>query len=574
MRSSIPKNIARVLMMLIGAASFTSCSLNQVSAKIQNATSSSSSQKTTNVATTDSVQPATPVTPVLPTTQPNNPTSQSGKWQVTDQVTDTDNDERIESQAQIDFEAASQALQNKHYAQAIRLAATSYQAAPSDETRSLATYAASQLSPIELSTLESTITLPLEMAVIGQQRLNICASQQDNACIEALLPATATALDAIGDATTAERLRTMMTTAVQNTKQPVVALLLPLSGTDRRIGRAMLGAILQAAGIYHHAPLPFDLRIFDTKSDIHSIPNIMQDVQKMGAKLILGPLDIREIQATIPKLAETQTVMIGFSPNDEFLKQSPAAFQLSYTLPLEAEQLAQTLIALNARQIVAISPEDAYATTMIQQLQNNLSADTTLSTITFPATQTDLRTIAQKVAQISPDIIYLPTTVDAAERIASFLAQENLWCKTPGSVAPQTKFDTRKFTVCIGSSAWAPIADNHRHKSLTEALYLDYTDAAASFSADFSTQFNALYHRQPAVQEILPFVAISMLKTLPDHVWQDTETLQTAIQTLLRGQQYLILPSLRQITATGSQPFGMISTTAPILDRALTVTAQ
>ena len=112
------------------------------------------------------------------------------------------------------------------------------------------------------------------------------------------------------------------------------------------------------------------------------------------------------------------------------------------------------------------------------------------------------------MAQQSPDIVYLPTTADTAERIASFLAQENLWCKTPGSVAPNSKIDTRKFTVCIGSSAWAPIADNHRHKSLIEALYLDYTDAATSFNAEFATQFSALYHRQPAVQEVLPFAAV------------------------------------------------------------------
>lgn len=566
MYSSFYQTIARVLPLLISITALSGCTLKTASGtKVQNATAattqpSPSKPSATQTSASTSANAQTDVQ--SGTTQPD-----SGIWKVTDPV------EGTLSQAQTDYEAASQAMQNGQYAQAIKLAAQSYHAMPSDEARSMAMYAASQLSPIELTHLESSITLPLEAAVIGQLRLNICASQHDNACVAAILPATATALDAIGDAISAQRLRDMFTDA-SHSVQPVVAVLLPLSGTDRRIGRAMLGAILQAAGIYTKTPLPFALRFFDTRSDAQSIPNILADVQKLGAKLILGPLDIKESMAVIPKLAETQTVMLGFSPNGEFTKQTPAAFQFSYALTLEADLLAQTMVALTARKIIAVSPEDAYAATSIQQLQTSLPLGMTVSSVTFPANQTDLRDIAKKIAAQTPDIVYLPTTPDTAERIASFMAQENLWCKTPDTPAPTSKIDTRKFTTCLGPSTWAPIDDNHRYKSLTEAIYLDYTESATTYATDFATQFHAMYHRHPAVHEILPFVAISMLKTMPDEAWQTPETLQTSVQTLLRGQNYLMIPSLRQITATGSQPFGMISTAAPTPERTLSTVMQ
>lgn len=571
MFSSFAKICVSSFVLSFCAATFSGCTLKNIQGvKVQNATASAvqPSESVSGTAQASSVTSgSTDVSSTGETApsavQPEGTQADWGKWQVTDPVQEPDR-----SQAQLDFDAASDAVQSGQYALALKLAAQSYQAVPSDETRSLAMYAAMQLSPIELANLESSITFPLEAAVAGQLRLNTCASMHDNACVAALLPGTAMALEAIGDSASAERLRTMLARA-SNSSQPVVAVLLPLSGTDRRVGRAMLGSILQASGIYHHSSLPFDLRFFDTQSNVQTIPGILAEVQKLGARLILGPLDIQESMAVVPNLAEIQTVMLGFSPNDEFTKQSSAAFQFSYALTLEAEQLAQTIVALNVQRMVAVSPEDAYASTLVQQLQTSLPTGMAVSHVTFPQTQTDLRDIAHKIASQSPEVVYFPTSIETAERIASFLAQENLWCKTPGTPAPQSKLDTRKFTTCIGSSAWAPVADNHRYKSLHEALYLDYTDAAAVYVADFDKQFQALYHRLPAVHEILPFVAVSMLKTLPDEVWQNPESLQQGVQTLLRGQKYLMLPSLRQITSTGSQSFGMVSTTAPALERTL-----
>ncbi|MBQ9396063.1 MAG: ABC transporter substrate-binding protein [Proteobacteria bacterium] len=455
-------------------------------------------------------------------------------------------------------EQAMTAIQNSAYEQAFKLAIKSFVESPTEEARNVATYAASQLTPIELKRLGTQAETHIELAIIGQLRANVCASQNDSACLEQIIPETAQALEAIGDNEAAQQLRSLQNGV--NTSRPLVAVFLPLSGNDRKIGRAMLGAILQASGIYNHRALPFDLRFFDTKTSAESIDAMLADVRKSSAKLIIGPVDILECRAVSQKL-DAQTIMIGLSPNGEFIQNKPNVFQFSYSIKEEAQKAAQFVVSANAKNVVAIGPDDEYTKSSAQQLQISLPSTVSFETVTFPANQADLRDLASKVAKKSPDLIYYPTSADMAERIASFMAQENIWCKLPGTPQPNPKVDTRRFVSCLAPGAWAPISDGHGYKVINDAIYLDYTEAAESISAGFSDQFQSLYHRQPAVQEILPFVALSMLKSMPDSAWQSPESLQTAVESILRGHQYLMLPGFRQVMPRASKAWA-----APLSD--------
>ncbi|GEM_PF-5468482 len=462
----------------------------------------------------------------------------------------------LQEQSQKDLRDAHEQLDNAAWTQAFGLATSSYVANPGNDAKYVAMYAASQLTPIELKRLESKATTHFEQAILGEQLLVACASQKDSACVEAMLPKTTQSLEMLGDLDRAQQLRTVY--GSQSTGIPTVAVFLPLSGNDRKIGRAMLGAIIQASGVYHHQSLPFALRFFDTKSSVQSIPQIMSEAQSLGANLILGPIDVRESAAAAKALTD-ETTLISFSPNEEYLQYSPRANLFSYSLEGEMQTLAQLIVSINGANIAVVGPEDVYVNTAAQNLQTNLSVQK-VSTQTYPANQTDLRDLAKKVAKQNPDVVVFPTSVDAAERIASFLAQENLWCKRPGTPQPNAKVDARRFVTCLSTSAWSPIAKEHNYKFIVDAIYLDYAEAATSVDAQFSASFEKLYHRAPSVHEVLPYMAVSILKNLPSDSWKNPGELQSRLAELMPGHKYQMLPALRQVTSNDSASFAMQST--------------
>ena len=453
-------------------------------------------------------------------------------------------------QAQDMLAFATAQVERGEYAKAFATATESYVTAPLPGTQDVALYAASMLTPIELKRLDDHATTHFERAILGQLRLNICAGVGDDACVSALVPTTADALETIGDTAQAERLRRFAASGA--TEQPVVAVFLPLSGAERRLGRAMLGAILQRSGIYDMTPLPFALRFFDTQSSPQTIPALLAEAKALGAKAVLGPVDIRECTAAAQDLFDA--VMIGFSPNDAFVTNEDV-FQFSYSLDLEVSGMAQVAVSAGATRVAAVFPEDAYASAASARLAASMPSGIKVQEFPFAANTTDLRPVAQKIAASGADAVYMPVTAEAAERIASFLAQENLWCRTPGTPAPKAVNDNRRFITCLGASAWAPVADNHRHKFLVEALYPDYADAATALEPSFAKAFEALYHRLPSVQEVMPWIAVTMLRKLPDTAWESTESLRAALQDALQTKKYLITPGIRQITAQSSKPY-------------------
>ena len=450
-----------------------------------------------------------------------------------------------------DLEDAHAQLENAAWSQAFALATASYVANPGNDAKYVAMYAASQLTPIELKRLENKATTHIEQAVLGEQLLVACASQKDSACVEEMLLKTTQSLDMLGDSERAQMIRNVYGNS--SVSMPTVAVFLPLSGNDRKIGRAMLGAVIQASGVYHHQYLPFAMRFFDTKSSVQTIPQIMSEAQALGANLILGPIDIRE-SAAAAKALSGDTSLIAFSPNEEFLQYSTRANLFSYSLEGEMQTLAQLIVSINGANIAVVGPEDVYVNTSAQNLQSNLPSQK-VSTMTFPASQTDLRDLAKKVAKISPDIVLFPTNADTAERIASFLAQENLWCRLPGTPQPNAKVDARRFVTCLSTSAWSPIAKDHKYKFIVDAIYLDYAEAASSVDAQFSANFEKLYHRAPSVHEVLPYMAVSILKSLPSETWSHPGELQTRLSSLMPNRKYQMLPALRQVTSNDSVSF-------------------
>ena len=464
-------------------------------------------------------------------------------------------------QARSSLESAETAINNQGFAQAIQFARESYLHLPTTDAIRVANYAASRLSPIEVTRMYGAAETHFERAVLGQMRVNFCAAQNDQACLDKVLPETIESLYLIGESDNADRLSKF---GMQNgaAQTPVAAVMLPLSGKDRKIGRAMLGAMLQAAGIYNHKRMPMHLRFFDTRSSAAAIPEILAEIDKAGIRLIVGPVDIQECSATVRGLGDK--VMIGFSPNDSFVGDLNGVYQFSYAIAEEAQQVTQMLIGFNAQKIVSLSTDDAYATTTVEQLKASLPQGMRVDAFAYPAKQTDLRDLAKKAAAVAPDTVFLPVSVDVAERIMSFMAQENIWCAKPGTPQPNKK---KSFIIIfmLLLTTFIFLAGNYIDSVYYFwNTYLDYSDAANKLDTEFASGFEGLYHRSPAVHEVLPFAAITMLRNLKASDFESNTSLSQAVARIFGGTKYLMLPGARRITSAGTAPFAVDFAQTPV----------
>lgn len=456
-------------------------------------------------------------------------------------------DDVSKSQEESALDAAYDALTRGEYGAAFRLAASCFGTSDEKMARSLAVYAASQLPFASLSQLSTEPSLGSgAQKIVDKIRIFRCGN--DLACLRSPLESLGRICLREQDLVCADGVSAYF--EKKNREMPVVAAFLPLSGKDRKIGRAMLGALLLASGIFGGILPDVALRFFDTQSSSDRIPALIGEAQALGVKLILGPLDIQESFLASSRLPDG-IVMVGFSPNDEFIGNRLQAFQFSYALSQEMQALAAWLVGFQARRIAATGVEGAYADAALKQLRENLPEHVALENAFYPSDQTDLRDVAKRIASWQPDAIFLPTPAEDSERIMSFLAQENVWCRTPGTPPATAKDDMRKFVSCVATSAWAPIGDDHHYRFIVDGIYPDYAGNAAVAEANFSEEFQRLYHRKPSVYEVLPFAVFRLLAGISKTEWQNAEALRARLLALLGGQRHWMIPGMMQIGGQG-----------------------
>ena len=413
-----------------------------------------------------------------------------------------------------------------------------------ERAKQISFYAATQM---DLGTIQSSwraSTSALSRAALGLEGLRLCEVKGDEVCVDELKQGTVQALSAIGMAETASETLSWLGKKPEKGRA-IVAVALPLSGRDRRMGRAVLGGLLQAAGAYAHKGTAYDLRFFDTESDAQTLPNIVSQASSLGAHLLLGPLDVVETQAASQALASHDMVMISFSPNDGFVNER--AFQLSFSVDTEADVIARTILLKGFKSVAVAYPEGKYGDMLYDGVESKVGPGIRFSRFTYPANQTDLREVAKKVAAFAPDAMFLPSEAKDADKVMSFVAQENLWCRKMSDLGRQNaKTDTRKWTACFSTSVWAPVPADHAYRFLNGAQYLDYV-AGVSGGSEFAVGFEKLYHRAPNVYELLPFVAVNILNTLSSSDFSQSQSVVSALNARFSGFSHIIVPAANEV---------------------------
>jgi ABC-type branched-subunit amino acid transport system substrate-binding protein len=137
-----------------------------------------------------------------------------------------------------------------------------------------------------------------------------------------------------------------------------IALLLPLSGSDTNLGRAMLEAAQMA--LFDIGEETLTLLPRDTAG---SAANAARAVLEEGAQLVLGPVYSADVQAVAP-LARTRSVnVIAFSTDRGVAGNG--VYLISSTPEEQVERVMGYAASQGLKRFAVLAPDNAYGTTVI-----------------------------------------------------------------------------------------------------------------------------------------------------------------------------------------------------------------
>jgi ABC-type branched-subunit amino acid transport system substrate-binding protein len=143
--------------------------------------------------------------------------------------------------------------------------------------------------------------------------------------------------------------------AVPAVGAPRVALLVPLSGPNAVVGRALLDAATLA--LYDVADDDFVLLPRDTQGTAQGALEAFDWVLEQGARLVVGPLLSAEVQALAPRAREAGIALLAFS-NDQ-AAASPHAFVLGIAPQAAIRRTVEFARAQGLEKFVALVPHNA-----------------------------------------------------------------------------------------------------------------------------------------------------------------------------------------------------------------------
>ena len=175
-----------------------------------------------------------------------------------------------------------------------------------------------------------------------------------------------------------------------------VALLLPLSGPNAAIGRAMLDAAQMA--LFDIADEHFVLLPRDTEGTPEGASRAASAALADHAELILGPLLAGEVEAVKPLAHQAGISMVAFSTADQLA--GAGTFLLSFPPRQSVNRVVAFAHERGATRFAALAPATPYGQLVIDALRNAASAvgASVVQTETYDPSATDFRPVVRRLA--------------------------------------------------------------------------------------------------------------------------------------------------------------------------------
>ena len=175
-----------------------------------------------------------------------------------------------------------------------------------------------------------------------------------------------------------------------------VAILLPLSGPEARIGQVLLNAAQLA--LFDVADADFQLRPYDTGADPMEAGAVAQQALADGAEIILGPLFAAATTAVAPYAHQAGVPVLSFS-NDEAVADQ-GVFVLGFLPRDQVARVVRYATAQGISRYAALAPDTPYGrsvTRALQETTQEAGVTTVRATLYNPGTG-DFTQIARQFA--------------------------------------------------------------------------------------------------------------------------------------------------------------------------------
>jgi ABC-type branched-subunit amino acid transport system substrate-binding protein len=149
-----------------------------------------------------------------------------------------------------------------------------------------------------------------------------------------------------------------------------VGLLLPLSGPQASLGRAMLDSAELA--VFESGRKDLLLMPADTQGSAAAAVDAANKLVSQGAEILLGPLLSDEVSAVAPIALSNRVPLVGFSSNMQVA--GPGVYLLSFPPALEVERVVGYAVANGKTRIAAMIPENSYGMLIESALRDAVTA--------------------------------------------------------------------------------------------------------------------------------------------------------------------------------------------------------
>ncbi|MCG8512446.1 MAG: penicillin-binding protein activator [Rhodospirillales bacterium] len=157
---------------------------------------------------------------------------------------------------------------------------------------------------------------------------------------------------------------------VPPSESPRIALLLPLTGAQSKIGQSLLNAAQLA--LFDFADDDFELLIHDTKGTEEGAAEAMALAIGDGASLVLGPLLAPSVRAVTPAARAAGIPVLAFSSDRSVA--GDGVFTMGFFPEAEVNRVVAYARSRGVLRFAAIVPDDAYGARVVDALRASVEA--------------------------------------------------------------------------------------------------------------------------------------------------------------------------------------------------------
>ena len=151
-----------------------------------------------------------------------------------------------------------------------------------------------------------------------------------------------------------------------------IAILLPLSGKNKKIGQSILNAI-NISLFNNDRKSKIELIIFDNQSSKYKTKKAIKEIADNGIRIVIGPVFSSSVEAALKIAQENDISMISFSNNSDLMNKK-GLFLAGFSLEQELERVISYMINNNRNNFSIIAPNNRYGVRMAKILRKITTA--------------------------------------------------------------------------------------------------------------------------------------------------------------------------------------------------------